>query len=347
MPDSHARYLLLALAVLAVFLTALLVAPFWKALFLAAFLAGAVRTPMEWLAARLGGRRGVAAVIVTVGVVLVVLLPVAGLGAILVREVLGGVQWLRSVLESEGVRGLLERIPEAIQHAGQALLRLIPEPEQQLRALASKQGGEAAARLGGLLAATGGLVLQAVLMLIAFFFLLTDGERLVAWIDESVPLRPGQVRALLADFRRTSVSVLLATVGTAAIQSVVALAGYLIAHAPNPIFLVLVTFVISLVPALGGAMVVVLVGVLLLATGHPLAGGFLVFWGVAIVSISDNVARPYLLKGGIALHGGVVFFALLGGIAAFGGIGLVVGPLVVTFLVAVLRLYRAELNPPA
>jgi predicted PurR-regulated permease PerM len=346
MPDPHAHHLLVALAVLAVVLTALLIAPFWKALFLAAFLAGALRTPMEWLAARLGGRRAVAAMIVTVGMVLVVLVPVAGLGAILVGQVAGGIQWFRGVLESEGVRGLIERIPQTIQHAGQALLRLVPEPEQQLRALASKQGGEAAARLGGVLAATGGFVLHAVLMLIAFFFLLTDGERLVAWIDASLPLRPGQVRALLGDFRRTSVSVLVATVGTAAIQSVVALAGYLIAAAPNPIFLVLATFVISLVPALGAAVVVVLVGVLLLATGHALAGGFLVLWGVAVVSIADNVARPYLLKGGIALHGGVVFFALLGGLAAFGGIGLVVGPLVVTFLVAVMRLYRAEYAAP-
>jgi predicted PurR-regulated permease PerM len=180
------------------------------------------------------------------------------------------------------------------------------------------------------------------MMLIALFFFLTDGARLIAWIDESVPLRPGQVRALLADFRQTSVSVLLATVGTAAIQSVVGLAGYLIARAPNPLFLTLVTFVLALVPAAGATVVVVAIGLLLLATGHLLAGGFLVVWGAAVVSLSDNVARPFLLKGGMELHGGLVFFALLGALAVFGGIGLVVGPLVLTFLVAVMKLYRTE-----
>ncbi len=185
------------------------------------------------------------------------------------------------------------------------------------------------------------------MMLIAFFFFLTDGARLVDWVDARVPLRSGQFRVLAEDFRQTSVSVLLATLGTAAIQTAVALVGYLIARAPNPLFLVLVTFVLALVPAVGGTGVVIVVGLLLLATGHTLAGAFLAIWGAAVVSISDNVARPYLLKGGMELHGGLVFFALLGGLAVFGGIGLVVGPLILTFLVAVVKLYRREFGGPA
>ena len=87
---------------------------------------------------------------------------------------------------------------------------------------------------------------------------------------------------------------------------------------------------------------VVAVGLVLLATGHMLAGIFLLVWGIAVVSLVDNVARPYLLKGGMELHGGVVFFALLGGLAVFGGIGLVLGPLIVTFLLAVLKMYERE-----
>jgi predicted PurR-regulated permease PerM len=340
--DNHARSLLVVLVVLAVLLTALLARPFWEALFLAAVLAGALGTPMTWLTARLGGRRSLAAAILTVGLILIVLLPLGTLGAVLFGQLADGIQWLREVIQSEGVRGLLDRLPPALQHAVQALLRLMPEPERQLRALAGQQGGTAAAALGGLLAATGGLLFQTAMMLIAFFFLLTDGARLVAFLDASVPLRPGLLRALLEDFRQTSVSVLVATLGTAAIQAVVALVGYLIARAPNPLFLVLVTFVLSLVPAAGATIVVIAVGLLLVATGHLLAGGFLVVWGAAVVSLSDNVARPFLLKGGMELHGGLVFFALLGALAAFGGIGLVVGPLVLTFLVAVLKMYRRE-----
>jgi predicted PurR-regulated permease PerM len=154
----------------------------------------------------------------------------------------------------------------------------------------------------------------------------------------------------MEEFRQTSVSVLVATIGTAAIQTATAVVGFLIARAPNVLFLSLATFVLALIPAVGGAVMVVGVALLLLGTGHPVAGTFLAIWGVAVVSLSDNVARPYLLKGGMELHGGLVFFALLGGLAVFGGVGLVVGPLILTFLVTALGLYRREfgyVQPPS
>jgi predicted PurR-regulated permease PerM len=345
MADVHARRLLVALVVLALVLTGVIVKPFWVALFLAAVVAAALHGPMEWLARALGGRRNLASTLLTLGVLRLAILPFAGLGAILVKEVLDGIDWLRGTIQSEGVAGLLERLPRPVQDAAHDVLRAIPQPQKQLQQLAGQQGGTAAAAVGGFLAATGTVLFQLTMMLIALFFFLVDGRRLVDWIDARVPLRPGQVRALLDDFRQTSVSVLVSSIGTAAIQTVVAIAGYLIARAPNVLFLGLATFVLALVPAVGGAVMVVAVAILLLATGHVVAGVFLAVWGVAVVSLSDNFARPFLLKGGMELHGGLVFFALLGGLAVFGGIGLVVGPLILTFLVAVLKLYRREFGP--
>ncbi len=189
-------------------------------------------------------------------------------------------------------------------------------------------------------------MLRSALFLVALFFLLADGARMVNWIDAHVPLRPGQLRTLLGEFRRTSVSVVVASVVTALLQAVTGLVGYLIARAPNPLFLTLATFVIALVPALGGTVMVVATGLLLLATSHPVAGIFLLAWG-ALVSLVDNLARPYLLRGGLALHGGLMFFALLGGLAVFGGMGLIVGPLALTFLVTALQMYRREFGLPA
>jgi len=347
MSDLHARRLLLFLLFAALALTAALVKPFWEAFFLAAVLAAALSAPMEWLTGKVGGRRSLAAALVAVAVLFVVVLPLAGLVAVLVDQVIDGVVWLRATVESEGVWGLIERLPAPAQAAAREVLEALPRQRGQLQQLAGAQGGRAAAAVGGALAATGTALFQTAMMLIALFFFLVDGARLVGWIDARVPLRPGQLRALLADFRQTSVSVLLATLGTAAIQTAAALVGFLVARAPNVLFLSLATFVLALVPAVGGAVTVVAVALLLLATGHPVAGTFLAIWGVAVVSLSDNLARPFLLKGGMELHGGLVFFALLGGLAVFGAIGLVVGPLILTFLVAVLRLYRREFGPAA
>ena len=69
---------------------------------------------------------------------------------------------------------------------------------------------------------------------------------------------------------------------------------------------------------------------------------FLAVWGVAVVGLVDNVAKPFLMKGDVEMHGAVVFFALIGGIAAFGMVGLLVGPLAVAMLLAILRMYRRD-----
>jgi predicted PurR-regulated permease PerM len=327
--------------VVAIALTASLVWPFWVAFFLAAVISATLRSWMEWLARKLRGRRELAAAILTIGVLLAVVLPIALMGTLLVREVLEGVEWLRELFASEGIGGILRRLPDPLERAAGKLIEAVPQPQQQIQQIAT-QGQQAAGVVATVIGATGTAVFQTVMMLIALFFLLVDGSRLVGWLDRHVPLRPGLLRELLEEFRKTSISVLTSTLATAGIQTLTALVGYLIARAPNVIFFTLATFVFALVPALGGAFVVVAVGLVLLATGHLLGGVFLIAWGAAVVSLIDNVARPYLLKGGMELHGGVVFFALLGGLAMFGGVGLVLGPLIVTFLLAVLKMYERE-----
>jgi predicted PurR-regulated permease PerM len=345
-PPIHARRLLVALLLAALALAAVVLSPFWKAFFLAAVLASTFGPWMEWTSRRLSGRRQIAAALLVVLVVLAVLLPLAGLGAILVREVLAGVAWLRDVLASEGVAGLLARLPGPVEVVVHKILDAIPQPLDQLQKLAGARGGQAAGALVSALTATGGALFQTAMMLIAFFFFLTDGRRLIEWLDGHVPLRPGTFRRLVDEFRRTTVSVLWATLATAGIQTATATVGYLIARAPNVLFLAVGTFIVALIPAVGGAVMVVAVGLLMLASGQPLAGSFLIVWGVVVVSLIDNVARPYLLKGGMELHGGIIFFALLGGLSVFGAIGLILGPLSIAFLMSVLSMYEREYGLP-
>lgn len=348
MPRSelHARRLLIALLIGAVLLAATLLRPFWVALFLAAVLAATLRRPMEWLTRVLRGRRNLAAVLVTLAVLLAVVVPIAAMGAVLVGEVVQGIQWLRGALESEGVWGLVQRLPDPVERLVRYVVASLGDPQRQLQQWAGAQGGQAAAAVGGVLAATGTFLFQSAMMLIGLFFFLVDGRPLVDWLDARVPLRPGQFRALLADFRRTSVSVLVATAATAGLQTVVAFLGYVLARTPNPVFLALLTLVAALVPAAGATVMVIVIAALQLATGHTVSGIFLLAWGIAVVGLVDNIIRPILLKGGMALHGGLVFFSLLGGVAVFGGIGLVVGPVALTFLLSALNMYWREFGEP-
>jgi len=75
-------------------------------------------------------------------------------------------------------------------------------------------------------------------------------------------------------------------------------------------------------------------------TGHPTAGALLALWGVVVVGFIDNLVKPLLMKGRMEIHGGLIFFALVGGLGAFGPVGLVAGPLVLSFFLAVVGVSR-------
>jgi predicted PurR-regulated permease PerM len=209
----------------------------------------------------------------------------------------------------------------------------------------SAQGPKAASAVGTALVATGSLLFELAMMLIALFFLLVGGNELLAWLDGVLPLRPRQTRELLADFKKVSYAVIVSTLITAGVQAVVALIGYFIARVPHPIFFAVVTFFVAIIPAIGAASVCLLAALILLVTGQPNMALFLAVWGVVVVGLIDNIVKPFLIKDDVDMGGAVVFFALVGGISAFGMVGLVVGPLAVAAFLSLLRMYQRDFKP--
>ncbi len=341
-PARTAHAVLVILGVLALALLVLILRPFATSLFVAAVLAGALTPWTTRLAAFFRGRRSVAAGVLTGAVLVAVVGPLSALGAVLVPQIVGGVAWVREALQSKGMAGLVERAPESLRPLAMRVLEAIPSTLASVQEVVTAEGTKAAAVLGNLLSATGSLLFQSVMMLVALYFLLLDGPTLVKWLNEAIPLKRGQVTELLREFRRVTVTVLLSTIATAGVQSAIALAGYLVARVPNPIFLVVTTFILALVPFVGATIVVVAVGLLRMITGHTVAGIFLIVWGLGVVGMIDNVLKPLFIRGGVPIHGAVIFFALFGGLAVFGPVGFLVGPLAVAFLVAVVRMYRRD-----
>jgi predicted PurR-regulated permease PerM len=337
-----ARWTLLVLTVLALVLLAYIDEPFAAALFIAAVIAGAISPWYERLAARLRGRRQIAAGLTTVAILLVVVLPLASISVVLAKEVSDGATYVRNTLRSEGVQGLVNDLPRPLRALAEKVLARLPQDQGDLQDLTQKQGGRAAAAVGGVLSATWAVVIQLVMMLIAFFFFLVDGPQLVDWFEDVMPLGRGQTRRLLGEFRRVSVAVIVSSVATAAIQAAVALVGYLIARVPNPFFFAIVTLLVALVPAVGAGAVVLASAAIMYLGGHSYSAVFLVLWGVLAVGLIDNVVKPYLIRGGLELHGAVIFFALVGGLAYFGPVGLIAGPLVVSFFLAVIGMWDRD-----
>jgi predicted PurR-regulated permease PerM len=338
-PQQGSRLFYIALVAFSLFLLGAMLLPFASALFLAAVLAGSLFGVHERLARRLRGRTGTAAGLLTLLLVLAIAGPVASLLAVAINEASQGLGFLREALQSEGLHGLVHELPESMRSWADRAVDSLPDPKQIFDTL-SESGRSAAAAFGGVLTATGRLLFMTLLTLVGFFFFLTNGRELVAWLEGVVPLAPGQFRSLMVEFRKVTRAVLISTVATAAVQSVAALVGFLIARVPNALFFCMVTFVAALIPIGAAAMVSLVLGVSLLLSGRTGAGIFLLVWGGLVVGTIDNIAKPFFIRGGVELHGAVVFFALLGGLAAFGPMGIIAGPLVVAFFVAVTRMER-------
>jgi predicted PurR-regulated permease PerM len=298
----------------------------------------------------LRARRGLSAAAFVLGVIILLLGPVVAFSAFAITEGSEGLTFLTNAVRSDGVAGLVEHLPTPMSRlARQALDHLPVQDEAELARSIQKQlsaqGANAAKAVGATLSATGAFFLQTAMMLIAFYFLLLQGDTLVRWLDELSPLKRGQTRELLTEFKKVSYSVILSTVVTSGVQAVAALVGYLIAHVPHALFFAGLTFFIAFIPAIGAASVCLLAALLLFATGHPYASLFLVLWGLLLVGTVDNLIKPWLIRRGMHMNGAVVFFALVGGISAFGGVGLLLGPLVVTLFLSLTRMYQRDFAP--
>jgi predicted PurR-regulated permease PerM len=334
----------LVLVLLSLGLLALVIWPLLAALFLASVLASALHPWQDRLARRLGNRMRVAAGILTVGVVVALVVPLAFIGSVVVQEVIEWVGIVRTAFEQAGIEGVIELLPERLRGVARSLVRRTPLGNVELQGV-SAPGGRAAALFGDVLGATTRLLIQTVLMLVMLFFLLVDGRALVLWLSKVMPLPVGQFRELLREIQKVSHSVLVSSIATAAVQTVAALAGYLIARVPHPFFFALVTFFFALIPLIGAGGISLVLGIVLLLTGRLLAGGFLVVWAILVVGLADNLVKPLLIRAELHLHGAVVFFSLLGGLLALGPIGLLVGPMAVTFFLALMRILQRGSSP--
>jgi predicted PurR-regulated permease PerM len=316
--------------------------PLWRPLLIAAVLAGVLSPLYESAVRRMGGRRSLAAAVFTTATVFLILIPVAAIATIAIREASDAIGLVRGTIASEGISGLIAKAPDPLEGWLHRLEKLMPTELSRAQTQLSASGRWALGAMSGALAVLARASLRLVLMLIAFFFLLRDGRALFQWFIGATPLAPERVRTMMREFRVVARSVLGANFITGAVQAVVATIGFFIARAPSPIFFGLLTLFSSLIPSVGTALVTFPVAGLVLLLGHPWAALFLALWGGVAVGLIDNLLRPMLIRGGGHLHGALIFFSLIGAISAFGGVGLFLGPLALAFFLAVVRVRRQE-----
>lgn len=311
--------------------------PIWQPLLLAAIIAAVLHGPKERLAHRLGDRPALATAIVLSSVMGLFILPLAVLTTIAVSQTVSAINFVRDALSTGGLAQLMDKLPERLERAAKQILALVPGG---LRGLVDKLGGGAqvADWAQAFLSLVSEAIFQIAMVLIALYFLLLEGSQLVDWVVLRSPIGVLRSQQLLNTYRRAGRAVLASTIITAAAQSMVAGVGYLIARVPQPMFFTLLTFLTAFVPSVGTAIVALPLCGLLWATGHTFAAIFLLIYSIVVVATVDNLIKPFLMGDGMKLNSALIFFALVGGVITFGPIGLVLGPLGMTFFFSIVAL---------
>lgn len=181
-----------------------------------------------------------------------------------------------------------------------------------------------------------GMAKLAMAMMTLFFFY-RDGKNLVKQIRTALKNVIGnRIDDYIDSVGATTQAVVYGIGLTALAQALLAGLGYVVAGAPNPLLLTLITLMVALVPfgtpfAWGG------VSVWLLSQGHTTEGIGLAIWGIVVISWVDNLIRPIVISGATKIPFIIIFIGVLGGLTAFGFVGLFIGPVVLAIALAVWR----------
>ena len=210
--------------------------------------------------------------------------------------------------------------------------------QKYLRSWLPSVAGQATALIGS-------LMLGLAIMTLSVFYFLKDGPAMVQSLMRLSPLEDKYERELLIEFDKVSRAVVLATLLSAVAQGVLAGIAYFVGGFESVFLLTSLTIVLSMVPFVGAA-AVWLPAVLWLGFVEErlVAALVMLVYCFGVVSMADNVIKPYVLHGQSKLHPLLALLSVLGGVQALGPIGILVGPMIVSFLQALLNILHQELK---
>jgi predicted PurR-regulated permease PerM len=333
-------------ALLIVWAAGKIVAPYITPILIAAIIVTFTFPLYRKLRTRMKGRGGLAAVVMLIGVTVVIAIPAFILTLMLVQQATHLIELIQrtdfqavfSSIQLNERLGWVRRYVPAFNPGAISFDQVIVRIVQQIPAFVAAYGTKV---LGGF----AGVLIGFAMTLLASYFFYTEGERLVAEVKSLSPLPDEYDEEIFRKFRGVVDATFRGQVLTALAQGLVTGIGLAIAGVPAPILWGAVAALFSLIPMVGAATVWVPGSIYLFILASmdraPLWQGiFLVAWGIGVVSLVDNLIRPWAMKSGTNMNAIVLFFSIIGGLAAFGFTGLILGPLVFALLVTVVQMYR-------
>ena len=196
-----------------------------------------------------------------------------------------------------------------------------------------------------IISSTSNALLALMLVFISLFFFLKDGKTFLNYIVKLSPLDDTYDIKIFHRIGSMITSVVRGVLFIAVVQAILVGLGFYFFGVPNATLWGTVTVVASLLPFIGTGLIVFPGVAYLLLTGNLMGAIGLAIWGTLLVGLIDNLMMPFMYGKGSKVHPLIILFAVLGGIYAFGPLGFLVGPMMVSFFIAILDIYREYMVP--
>lgn len=241
-----------------------------------------------------------------------------------------------SIMETSGEGALAVLLPEKIVE----IIRPWMERYTFLRAWVRQGASWGAVYVVEAFGNTFSYIYYFSIIVVANFFLLRDGHVIISFLQEIIPLPPSESEIFMSRAKQILRAVVYGVILTALVQGAVGGIGWWIAGLPSPMLFGALMVFFAMIPFLGTALVWIPGSAYLFAISDITAGIILLAWGTLVISMVGRFLRPIFISGGGNTHFFVVFIGVVGGLAAWGILGLFMGPLVVSLFVFLLENYR-------
>jgi predicted PurR-regulated permease PerM len=346
-PSFYSRAFTLAVAAVLGYALLLIFMPFALPMAWAAFLAFLL-FPLNLRLRRRFKGNSIASGALTVLAPIVILLPLSAISAEFVSQISVLLKQLQKSATDMDIKSFsdLQQFPwiARINSWLQAHADISAEQVQSWLVSGTREVMQRAASLGGsfFLGALGSLLAFAIMLFLLFFFL-RDGDAMIARGRRLIPMAEDRKERLFTQLSAVTRAIVYGTTVTALLQGLFIGIGFAIAGLPSPVVFGVLAALLSLLPVGGSAFVWIPAVIWLFFEKHWGWGIFLLVWGAALSGL-DNVVRPLLISGRARISALAVFVGVLGGIPAFGAIGVIAGPVVLSLVLALIE-FAEESSP--
>jgi predicted PurR-regulated permease PerM len=282
-----------------------------------------------------GKRAGLASLVTTLLVFLLVVVPIGFVGYLIFKE---AASFYAAVNAGKSIS-----IAPTLTFAQDFIDRFLPNANIDVTTYAKEGAGWLASSMASVFASTANLMMMLLIAFIGLYYLFKDGERVMKNLIRLSPLPDKADSKIIDRLARSVRSVIAGSIAVGLIQGTLTAIGFTIFGVPQAILWGMVAAIAALIPAVGTSLVFIpTVAFLVIAESYGSAAG-VAAWGVVIVGLIDNFLGPYLVSRGSTLHPFFVLVSALGGLVVFGPVGFILGPVIMSFMIALLEVYESHI----